>query len=144
MAVRRSPASDNGGGTGCAGSRLISSLQILAGLEVRDALRRHVHAVAGPGVAAPVRLAAPEPETAEAAEFHLLPSVQRLDDAAEHGVDDDFGVPLREAGGVGHLVDERRLRQVAFGHGLVFRRKGAVSDARRGRHRPATTCADGS
>jgi len=64
-------------------------LQLLAGLEADDALRRHVDAVAGPGVAAPVRPAAPETERAEAAQFHLVPVAQRLDDAAEQGVDDD-------------------------------------------------------
>ena len=44
-------------------------------------------------------------------------------DVAEHGVDDDCGALLREAGDVGHLLDERRLCQAAFGHGLVYRRK---------------------
>ena len=84
---------------------------------------RRVHSVAGPGVAAAARLAAPETETAEAAKLDLLPFVQRLGDVAEHGVDDDFGALLREAGDVGHLLDERRLRKAAFGHGLVNRRK---------------------
>ena len=90
-------------------------LQLLAGLEVGDALGRHVHSVAGPGVAAAARLAAPETETAEAAEFDLLALLQRRHDVAEHGVDDDFGALLREAGGIGHLLDERRLRKAAFG-----------------------------
>ena len=48
---------------------------------------------------------------------------QRRHDVAEHGVDDDFGALLREAGDMGHLLDERRLRQAAVGHGLVYRRK---------------------
>ena len=34
---------------------------------------------------------------------------------------------LREAGGVGHLLDERRLRQAAVGHGFVSRQRGAVA-----------------
>ena len=42
---------------------------------------------------------------------------------AEHRVDDDLGALLREAGGVGDLLDERRLCQAAYGHGLVFRRR---------------------
>ncbi len=98
-------------------------LQLLAGLEVGDAPWRHVHSVAGPGVAAAARRAAPETETAEAAEFDLLPLVQRRRHVAEHGVDGDFGALLREAGGIGHLLDERRLRKAAFSHGLVYRRK---------------------
>ena len=56
---------DNGGGTGCPGSRLSNSFSFLAGLEVSDALRRHVHPIAGPEVAAPVRPAVPETETAK-------------------------------------------------------------------------------
>ena len=39
--------------------------------------------------------------------------MHRLHDAAEHGVDDDFGALLREAGGVGYLLDELRLRKAA-------------------------------
>ena len=56
-------------------------------------------------VAMAARLAAPETETAEAAEFDLLPVVQCLRDVAEHGVDDDCGALLRETGGIGHLLD---------------------------------------
>ena len=48
-------------------------LQLLAGFEVSDALRRHVHPVAGPGVAHPVRPAAPKTETAEAGKFDFTP-----------------------------------------------------------------------
>ena len=66
-----------------------------------------------------MRAAAPETETAEAAQFDLLPVAERLGDAAEQGVEDDLGALLRQAGGVGHLLDERCLRQTAFGHGLV-------------------------
>ena len=86
-------------------------LQLLTGLKVGDAPRRHVHSVAGPGVAA----AAPETETAEAAEFDPLPLLQRRRHVAEHGVDADFGALLREAGSIGHLLDERRLRYAAPG-----------------------------
>ena len=48
-------------------------LQLLPGLEVSDSLRRYVHSVAGPGVTAPARFAVSEADTAEAAEFDLLP-----------------------------------------------------------------------
>ena len=58
--------------------------QLLAGLEVGDALRRRVHTVAGPRVAAPVQLGASETRAAEAAQFDILPSAKRLGDAAEH------------------------------------------------------------
>ena len=65
-----------------------------------------------------------------AAKFDSLPVVQRRRDAAEQGVDDDLGALLREIGGVGHLLHERRLRQVAVDHGFVCRQKGAVVAAR--------------
>ena len=108
-------------------------LQLLAGLEVGDALRRHVHPVAGPRVAGRARLAAPETEAAEAAEFDLLSPVQRLHDAPDHGVNDDLGALLRQAGGVGHLPDECRLRQVAVGHwGRLLSRGGIVATTRAG------------
>ena len=60
-------------------------------------------------------------------------------DAAEHGVNDDLGALLRQAGGVGHLLDERRLRQAAVGHlGRLW------LDRRRGGHRgPAVPAAGG-
>ena len=84
--------------------------------EVGDPLRRHIHPVAGPGVAAPVRLAVPEAKAAEAAEFHFLPPAQRFHDAAEHGFDDRLGVLLREVGTAGHVFHEHCLRQATFGH----------------------------
>ena len=102
----------------------------VVGLCAGDALRRHVHRVAGPGVAAPVRLSAPETENAEAAEFDLLATVQGLDDAVEHGVDDDLGALPGEAGDMVHLLDERRLRQAAFGHPFDCCHKGAVAASR--------------
>ena len=66
-------------------------LQLLAGPKVGDTLRRHVHPVAGLGVATPARSATAETEAAEAAQFDLLPLVRRLRDAAGQGVDDDLG-----------------------------------------------------
>src|SRR6266487_4876142 len=66
-------------------------LQFLARLEVRHLLRRHVHLVAGLRIAALPRLAFPEPEAAEPPQLDLLATVQRLDDAAEHRIDDEIG-----------------------------------------------------
>ena len=53
----------------------------------------------------------------------------RLHDAAEHGVDDEFGASLREAGDADHLLG-RRLRQTADGPGSVCRHKGIRSATR--------------
>ena len=55
------------------------------------------------------RLVVPEAKTAEAAEFDPVPPVHRVHDAAEHGIDDGFGVLLSEAGDAGHLLRERRV-----------------------------------
>ena len=76
------------------------------------------------------------------AELDLLAPVQRIDDAAKHGVDDNFRMLLREVGDVGQFLHEWRLRQSAFGHWLVFRQKGTVVGTRRGRCRPATIRAE--
>src|SRR5687768_7735600 len=59
-------------------------LQLLARLEVRHLLRRHVDLVARLGVPALPRLALPQAEAAEPAQLDLLPSMQRVDDALEH------------------------------------------------------------
>ena len=85
--------------------------------------------VAGSRVAPPVPLAAPETEAAEAAGFDPLSPVQRLHDAAEHGENDVLRALPRQVGGLGHLLDECRLRQAAIGHGLVCRQRGGVGVA---------------
>src|SRR3954466_8020418 len=66
-------------------------LQFLTGLEVRHLLRRDVHAVAGFRVPALPRLALPQAKAAEPPQLDLLAAMQCVDDALEHGVDDDFG-----------------------------------------------------
>src|SRR6185436_15324018 len=71
-------------------------LEFLARLEIRDALRRHVHLVAGLRVAALAGLALTEAEAAESAEFDLLATLQGIDDALKDRVDNDLRVFLRE------------------------------------------------
>src|SRR5690349_23125435 len=88
-------------------------LQFLARLEVGHLLRRHVHLVAGLRITALARLALPQPEAAEAAQLDLLASVQRFDDALEYGVDNDFGMLLRQIGDPGHFLHELRLGHAA-------------------------------
>src|SRR5688500_9117776 len=88
-------------------------LQFLAGLEVGHLLRRHVHLVARLRVAPLARLALAQAEAPEPAQLDLLTAVQRLDDALEYRVDDDFGVLLREIGDAGHCLHELRLRHAA-------------------------------
>src|SRR6478736_6527141 len=81
-------------------------LQFLAGLEVRNLLRRNVDLVTGLGVAALAGLALAKAEAAKTAEFDLLPAMQRVDDALEHRVDDDFGVFLRKVRYPRDFLDE--------------------------------------
>src|SRR5688572_2184175 len=88
-------------------------LQLLARLEVRHLLRRHIDLVAGLRVAALPRLALPQAETAEPSQLDLLAAVQRVDDALEDGIDDDLGVLLREVRDARDLLDELRLGHAA-------------------------------
>src|SRR5437016_3705876 len=67
-------------------------LELFAGLEVRNLLRRDVHLVAGLRVASLAGFALAEAEAAEPAQLDLLAAMQRVDDALEHRVDDDLGV----------------------------------------------------
>src|SRR5688572_6342980 len=99
-------------------------LQLLARLEVRHLLRRHIDLVAGLRVAALPRLALPQAETAEPSQLDLLAAVQRVDDALEDGIDDDLGVLLREVRDARDLLDELRLGHAA----------GAVPVAAANRH----------
>src|SRR5687767_9090502 len=73
-------------------------LQLLARLEVRDFLRRYIDFVPRLRVPSLSRLALAKPEASEASQLDLLATVQRVDDALEHRIDDDFGVLLRQIG----------------------------------------------
>ena len=88
-------------------------LQFLARLEVRDALGRHVHLVAGLRVAALAGLALAKAEAAESAQLDLLAALEGIDDALEHGVDDDLGVLLREVRDARDFFDQFRLRHIS-------------------------------
>src|SRR5262245_3961095 len=101
------------GGFSGLGFAIDQFLQLLARLEVRHLLRRHIHFVARLRVAALARLALTETETAEPAQLDLLAAVQGLDDAPEHRVDDDFRVLLGEIRHARHFLDEFRLGHAA-------------------------------
>src|SRR6185436_17420041 len=85
-------------------------------LEIRHLLRRNVHLVAGLRVTALSRLTLPQPEAAEPTQLDLLPTMERIDDALEYGVDDDFRVFLGEVGDSGDFLHELR-----FGHAAARR-----------------------
>jgi hypothetical protein len=42
--------------------------------------------------------------------------MEGIDDALEHGVDNDLGVLFRQIGYPGYFLDELRLRHAAIGH----------------------------
>src|SRR5688572_14040597 len=71
-------------------------LQFLAGLEVRDLLRRHFQLLPGLRIAAGAGLAAAQAEAAEAAELDLLSGAEGVDDGVEDDVDDRLGLLLGE------------------------------------------------
>src|SRR4029079_827036 len=85
-------------------------------LEVRYLFRRHVHFVAGLRIPALSRLAFAEPEAAKCSQLDLLAAMQRVDDALEHRVDNDFGVLLREVGDSRDFLHELRLCHAAAIH----------------------------
>src|SRR4051812_26324075 len=93
-------------GGAAAGSALVVEQlpQLLAGLEVGDALRGDADLLAGLRVAAGPRPAAADPEAAEAPQLDLLPLLERVDDAVEDRVDDDLRVLLGELRGAGDLL----------------------------------------
>src|SRR5437867_1990538 len=99
----REPALTGRSRTG--GNRLLVDqfLEFLAGLEVRHFLRRNIHLVAGLRVAPLARLALAESEAAEPPQLNLLAALQRIDDAGEDRVNDQFGVLLREVRNAGDL-----------------------------------------
>src|SRR5476649_98092 len=66
----------------CALLRIHALTQLLAGLEVRNELLRHLDLFARLGVSAHARRAVVEPETAEAADLDAL----ALDEAVGHGI----------------------------------------------------------
>src|SRR4051812_30352729 len=90
--------------------------QLLARLEVRNLLRRDVDFVAGSRIATLARLPLAQPEAAESAQLDFLAAVQRVDDAFEDGVDNDFGVLLRQVGHPRNFLDEFRLGHAAASH----------------------------
>src|SRR3954452_7449284 len=108
----------NRGRSALRGGRLLVDqfLQLFARFEVRDLLRRHVDLVAGLRVAPLPRLPLAQAEAAEPAQLDLLAAVQRLDDAAEDGVDDHLGVFLRQIRDARHFLDQLRLRHAPVGH----------------------------
>src|SRR5205814_4791827 len=90
-------------------------LEFLAGLEVRDALRRHFYFFTGLGVSANPRVSLADPETAKSAHFQFVAGLERLDNTFEHGVDDDFRVFPRQLGNLGYFLNE-----ICLGHDLLL------------------------
>src|SRR5581483_3825933 len=67
-------------------------LQFLAGLEIRNALRRHFHARAGLRIASHARLALTRAKTAETPDFNLVAGTQRANNAVEDRLHNDLGI----------------------------------------------------
>src|SRR5205823_4124266 len=95
-------------------------LELLARLEVRHLLRRHVDLVARLRVPALARFPFAQAEAAKAPQLDFLAAVQRVDDALEHRVDDDLGVFLGQIGHARDFLDEFRLGHAAAVHGWLL------------------------
>src|SRR5579863_6311535 len=67
-------------------------LQLLAGLEVGDALGGHFHSRAGFGIAADARLPLARAETSKPAYFDFVPTAQGLDDTIEDCLDNNLRI----------------------------------------------------
>src|SRR6266849_8603451 len=80
--------------------------QLLAGLEVRDFLRRYFDLLTGLGIAPGARFAAAKTEASESAQLDLLSGEERLHDGVEHDVDDGLGLFLRQLNDASYLVDQ--------------------------------------
>jgi len=86
-------------------------LQLLAGLEVRDFLRRYFDPRASLRVATHPRLPLPGPEASETPDFDLVTATQRFDDTVENSVYDHLGFFP------GHLHNTRYFfNQIGLGH----------------------------
>src|SRR6187455_2990941 len=90
-------------------------LQLLTHLEVRDLLGRDVDLLPGLGIAPLARCTVPETERAEASDLDLLAVLQRRDDAAQRGLDDDAGLDLSDVEALGHDPDQVRFRHCSAG-----------------------------
>src|ERR1019366_1209961 len=74
------------------GSRVVDPiLQLLAGFEVRDLLRRHFHPRARLRISPDPRLPLARAKTTESTNFDLVGVSQRANNTAEDRLDDDFG-----------------------------------------------------
>src|SRR5580765_5712590 len=67
-------------------------LQLLAGLEERNLLRGHVHAITGLRITPDTRLALTRSETPKAADFNLVAGAQRAHHAVKNRLHDYFAV----------------------------------------------------
>src|SRR5512134_50365 len=107
-------------------------LQLLPHLEVRDLLRWHVHLLARLRVAALPRRAVAEAEGPESADLHLLTALERGDDAAEGGLDDDACLDLCDVEALCHDADQVRLGHCGSGRLCHVARHSVRSPGRRG------------
>src|SRR5258706_8060665 len=112
--------------------------ELLAGLEVRDLLRRHHHAGPRLGVPAGTAVAPADAEAPEAPQLDLVALLQGVDDGGEDGFHDDLGVLASEVGHLRHLI-----HQLGLGHSLTPP-PPSPSPRRPGTRRPGWSCARGS
>jgi CubicO group peptidase (beta-lactamase class C family) len=110
------------------GGHVDQILQFLAGLEERDLLGRHFHALTGLRVAADARLALAGAEAAKAANLDLVAGAQGAHHAVKDRFHDHFAVFPRKLRQTRDFVD-----QICFGHNApstqAFRNRKQLSSA---------------
>src|SRR5579884_1054470 len=105
-----------GGGFGCGGHscgfRAVDEiLELLAGLEERNFLRRHFHFGASLWIAAHPPAPLPRAEAPKSANLDLVALLQSVNDALEDGFDDGLRFLARKLGHAQHFLDQVGLRQ---------------------------------
>lgn len=85
--------------------------KLFAGLEVGNSFRRHGHGSACLGVTPRSRFPLSRPETAEAANLHLVTTLESVDDRFKQGFYDDLAVTTCKVSQRGYPVD-----QIGFCH----------------------------
>src|SRR5579871_3768617 len=101
-------------GSTCAAGIVHQILQLLARLEIGDALGRHLYARTGLGIATHSRLPLARAEAAESTNLDLIPRSQRAHDAVEDSFYNYLGILTGHLHHPRDLLDQFGLRHVCF------------------------------
>src|SRR5688572_15291620 len=98
----------------CAGAVAVDNvLEFLAGFEIRHAFRRYFHLLPSFGIATDPGVPLPHSEAAEATDLEFISGPERLNDALEQCIDNDFGILASQLCNLGYFFNE-----ICLGHDL--------------------------